>query len=162
MVAACLFAQTKPKDVAGWDKVRWGTTISAVRSGYGVAAQPERKDGWLLLQLPPVKLVGIPMGVQVGAPESSGKIGYVRLWLYFGVPGSASEAGPQDFDAVRKALTQQYGNPDHESSTRGENFRLLKQVRWNFPSTSITLSSEESSSIPGIGDIFIEYAPSGG
>lgn len=160
-VAVCLFAQTKPKDVGGWDKVRWDATISSVRSSYGVAAQPENKDGWSLLQLPPVRLGGVRMSVQVGAPEGGGKIAYVRLWSYFGLPDSAPGASVEDFDRLRSALTKEYGDPANEEAHHEENFRLVKTANWKFPSTLIQLKLEQSSSLPTLGSVYLDYTPAG-
>lgn len=157
--AVCLLAQTRPKDVDGWDKIRWGQSIAAVRADYGVAKQPENKDGWSLLQLAPVKLGGVTMGVQVGAPQNSNKVAYVRLWSYFGLPDSTPGASAEDFDRLRSALLKQYGNPSNEEAHHEENFRLIKTTTWKFPSTTIQLKLEQSSSLPTLGDIELDYSP---
>lgn len=161
-LAIALYGQPKPKeakpqDIAGWDKIQWGTTIAEVRSAYGIDAQPESKGNWTLLQLKPVKIGAVEMGVQVGAKQDSGKIASVTLWSFFGLPNSAPLAGPQDFDTLRTALVQRYGDPASEESTRGENFRLRKAVRWAFPSTSILLTLEQSASLPNLGNIYLQY-----
>lgn len=149
--------QPKPKDVDGWDKVKWGMTVAEVRSAYGIDAQPESKDRWTLLQLNPVKISGVEMAVQVGARQGGGKVSFVRLSSYFGLPSSPPRAGAQDFDTLRTALIQKYGDPASEETTRGENFRLLKTVLWTFPSTSVQMKLEQSSSLPNLGNIFLEY-----
>jgi hypothetical protein len=163
-LAACtalvivLYGQSKPKDVGGWDKIQWGMTIAEVRTAYGVAAQAESKDGWALLQLNPFKMGGVEMDVQVGARQGAGKVTFVRLSSYFGLPNSPPRASAEDFDTLRTMLVQKYGDPASEESTRGENFRLIKNVVWTFPSTSIRLRLEASSSLPNLGNIFLEYA----
>lgn len=156
--AVSLCGQPKPKDVDGWDKIKWGMTIAQARSAYGIEAQPESKDNWTLLDLKPVKAAGVEMGVQVGARQGSQKISLVRQWSFFGLPSSPPLAGPQDFDTLKTMLTRQYGAPASEDVKRGENFRLLKTVVWTFPSTSIVLSLEQSASLPNLGSIFVEYA----
>jgi hypothetical protein len=162
VLAVALYGQaapkdSKPKDIDGWDKIKWGMTIAEARSAYGIDAQPETKDNWTLLLLNPVKVAGVEMGVQVGARQGAGKISLVRLWSFFGLPSSAPVAGPQDFDTLRTMLVQKYGHPASEEATRGENFRLLKTVLWKFPSTSILLTLEQSSSLPNLGNIYLEY-----
>jgi hypothetical protein len=147
----------QPKDVDGWDKIHWGMTIANARAAFKSDAQPETKDDWTLLQLPASHIGDIRMGVQVAARRGSDKIASVRLWSFFGVPEAAPTAGPGDFDALRSALIKQYGPPAAEETRHGENFRLLKSVRWTFPSTTIALSTEQSSSIPDIGNIYLEY-----
>jgi hypothetical protein len=152
-----LSAQSVPRDLTGWDKIHWGMTIAEVRSAYGSNAQPESQDDWTLLQLPPIKMRGVEMGVQVGARQATGKISSVRLWSYFGLATSAPGASAQDFDTLRGLLIENYGQPAGEQTDRGENFRLIKTVRWTFPSTSVLLTLEASSSLPNLGKIFLEY-----
>jgi len=165
-LAFALGAQPKPtNDVDGWDKIKWGTTIAEARSAYGVTSEPESKDNWILLKLNPVKIADIEMGVEVGAPAgektpAAGKINSVKLWSFFGIPSSAPKAGPQDFDTLKAALIREYGQPANEETKRGENFRLIRTVLWNFPSTSILLTLEQSSSLPTLGNIYLDYSES--
>jgi hypothetical protein len=156
-LAVALSGQTRPEDVDGWDKIKWGMTIAQARSAYAIETQPENKDDWTLLDLKPVKVGGVEMGVQAGARQRSQKIALVRMWSFFGLPSSAPSAGPQDFETLKTILIQKYGAPANEEVKRGENFRLLKTVLWTFPSTSILLTLEQSSSLPNLGNIFVEY-----
>ena len=158
-LAVTLCAQ--PKDVDGWDKIKWGMTIAEVRAAYATDAKPESKDDWTLLQLNPVKMGTVEMTVEVGARQSAGKITSVRLWSYFGIPSAAPTAGPQDFDTLKAFLTEKYGRPANEESRHGENFRLIKTVLWTFPSTSILLTLEQSSSLPNLGNIDLAYTATG-
>jgi hypothetical protein len=155
-MAVAVYAQ-KPHDVQGWDKVKWGMTVDQVRAAYGADAQPQLQDEWALLQLPPVMIAGVEMGVQVGARQASGKVSSVRLWSYFGSPNSKPMASARDFDALRTFLVQKYGTPANEDATRGENGRYVKTVAWKFPSTAIVLTLEQSASLPNLGKIFLEY-----
>jgi len=156
-LALVLYGQPKPKDVDGWDKIKWGMTIADARSAYGIEAQPESRDNWTLLQLHPIKMGSVEVGVQLGARTVNGKISSIRLWSFFGVPNSAPYAGPQDFDTLRTFLIQKYGHPTNEEVTRGDNNHLVKTVRWNFPSTSIVMTLEQSAILPNVGTIYIEY-----
>ena len=159
-LAIVLYGQATPKDVDGWDKVEWGMTIAQARAAYAIAADPESQNNWMLLELNPVKLAGVQMGVQLGARQGeAGKISLVRLWSFFGLPTSPPLAGAQDFDTLKSTLIEKYGHPATEDVQRGENFRLLKTVHWTFPSTSILLSLEQSSSLPNIGNIYLDYSP---
>ena len=160
-IAATVSGQSKPRDLSGWDKITWGMTMAQVRSVYGINSEPENKDEWTLLQLPPAKVAGVEMGVQVGARQSAGKISTVRLWSYFGLPSSPPSAGPRDFDSLRTMLIQKYGAPANEETKRGENTHLIKNVLWKFPSTSILLSLEQSASLPNLGTIYLEYTATG-
>jgi hypothetical protein len=156
-LAVVLYGQPKPKDVDGWDKIKWGMTIADARSAYGIDTQPESKDNWTLLQLNPVKMGNVELGVQVGARTDNGKITSIRLWSFFGTPNSAPNASPQDFDTLRTFLIQKHGQPANEEVTRGDNNHLVKTVRWNFPSTSIVMTLEQSAILPNVGTIYIEY-----
>jgi hypothetical protein len=152
-----LCGQTKPKDVDGWDKIKWGMTITEARTAYDAVAEPRRNDAWTLLELKPTKMGDVEMGVQVGARQGTERISEVTLWSYFGLPSSASLAGPRDFDTLRMMLIQKYGQPASEEEKRGENSHLIKTVLWTFPSTSILLKLEQSASLPNLGTIYLDY-----
>lgn len=161
-LAVVLFGQSRPKDVDGWDKIQWGMTMAEARSAYDVDAKPATKDEWTLLELKPVHLSGVQMGVQVGAREGAGKISLVRLWSFFGLPSSPPLARPQDFDTLKATLIQKYGQPAKEEMKRGgENTHLFKTALWTFPSTSILLSLEQSTALPNLGTIYLEYTATG-
>ena len=159
IAAVALCAYSQPQDVSGWDKIAWGMTIAQVRAAYRVDALPETKDGWTLVQLNAVKMGGVQLGVQVGARAGSERIRSIRLWSYFGLPNSAAGAGAQDFDTLRAILIEKYGQPANEETRHGENFRIIKTVAWTFPSTSIVLTLEASTSIPNLGNIDLVYTP---
>jgi hypothetical protein len=157
-LAVVLYGQAKPKDIDGWDKIKWGMTLADARSVYGVDSKPESSDSWTLLNLNPVKVGDIEMGVQAGARHGGEKIVLVRLSSFFGLPSSAPLAGPQDFDTLETTLIQKYGHPANEEETRGENSHLIKTVLWTFPSTSILLTLEQSASLPNLGNIYLDYS----
>ena len=150
-----------PKDVNGWDKIRWGMTIAEARAAYDIHTETENKDNWTLLYLTPAKIGGVEMGVQVGARAGGDKIAMVRLWSFFGLPSSTPLSGPRDFDTLKSTLTQQYGHPAGEETKRGENNHIIKTVLWTFPSTSILLSLEQSALLPNVGTIYLDYTAAG-
>jgi hypothetical protein len=155
--AIALYGQSQPKDVAGWDKIKWGMMIAEARAAYSVDTQPEKKDDWTVLRLNPTKMAGVEMGVQVSARTVTEKITAITLWSYFGLVNSASSAGPQDFDTLKTLLSQEYGPPAEEKTERGLNFRSIKTVLWKFPSTSVQMTMEQSASLPHLGNLIIEY-----
>ena len=157
-LAVALYGEPKPKDVDGWDKIKWGMTMAKARSAYDIQTQPESNDDWTLLILKPVKMGDIEMGAEAGARRGSQNITWVRLWSFFGLATSAPSAGSRDFDTLRTTLIEKYGQPANEETTRGENFRLIRTVQWRFPSTSILLSLEQSSSLPNLGNIYLDYS----
>ena len=158
-LAVTLYGQ--PKDVSGWDKIRWGMTIAEARAAYDIHTETENKDSWTLLYLNPVKMGGVEMGVQIGADAGDksdrDKITTVRLWSFFGLPSSAPLSGSRDFDTLKTTLIQNYGHPADEQMKRGENNRIIKTVLWTFPSTSILLSLEQSALLPNVGTIYLDY-----
>lgn len=156
-LALALYGQARPQDIDGWDEVKWGMTVDQVRAAYDADAQPQTQDEWTLLQLQPVTIAGVEMGVQVGARQASGKVSSVRLWSYFGIPNSNPKASGRDFDTLRTFLIGKYGAPVNEDTTRGENGRLVKTVTWKFPSTAVVLTLEQSAPLPNLGKIFLEY-----
>jgi hypothetical protein len=155
--AIALHGQPAPKDITGWDKIKWGMTIAEARAVYNVDAQPEKNDDWTLLKLDPVKMGAVEMGVQVGARHGTENITLVTLWSYFGLVSSAPSAGPQDFDTLKTLLIREYGQPAEEKTERGLNFRSIKTVLWKFPSTSVLMTMEQSASLPHLGNLIIEY-----
>jgi hypothetical protein len=157
-LAVALAGQSKPKDVTGWDNIKWGMTIAEARSAYRVDTQPETKGDWTLLTLKPVKIGSVEMGVQVGARRGSDKITSVTLWSHFGLPSSSPSSGPHDFETLKASLIQQYGLPAKEEAKRGLNFRSIKTLVWTFPSTSIQMTMEQSASLPGLGNIDLDYS----
>jgi hypothetical protein len=156
-VGFALYAQTPPADVDGWDKIKWGMAIAEARSVYKIEAKPQTSDGWTLLTLPPVTFAGVKMDAQAAGRQGTEKITSVRLWSYFGLANSTPGSGAQDFDTLKAALLARYGSAASEETAHGENFRLLKSVRWTFPSTSILLTLEQSSSLPNLGNITLEF-----
>lgn len=160
-LGSALHAQTKPNDkgpdVDGWDKIKWGMTMAEARAAYHAAAEPKKDDTWTLLALNPIKIGDVELGVQVGARHGTEKISEVTLWSVFGLPSAAPSAGPRDFDTLRTALIQKYGQPASEEEKRGENSHLIKTVLWAFPSTSIFLKLEQSASLPNIGNLYLDY-----
>ncbi len=70
-LSIALWGQAKPKDVAGWDRITWSMTIADARAAYAITAQAETRDDWTLLDLNPVKVARVEMGVQVGAKLGS-------------------------------------------------------------------------------------------
>ncbi len=160
-LAVALYGQTKPNDVSGWDKIRWGMTIADARAAYDIHTETENKDNWALLYLNPAKIGSVEMGVQVGARAGTDQIAMVRLWSFFGLPSSAPLSGPRDFDTLKTTVTQQYGHPSGEETKRGENNHIIKTVLWTFPSTSILLSLEQSALLPNVGTIYLDYTAAG-
>jgi len=133
-LAVVLYGQPKPKDVDGWDKIKWGMTIADARSTYRIDTQPESRDNWMLLQLHPVKMGNVEVGVQVGARTDTAKITSIRLWSFFGAPNSAPNASPQDFDMTPEEFAAAT-TPDPGTDDVGSSFRFV-QVSGAIPEPS--------------------------
>jgi hypothetical protein len=137
--AIALLGQSPPKDVYGWDKIKWGMTISEARAIYAVSTPTETSGYWTLLNIPDVKIGDISLKASVGAKHGSDQITLAALWMSFGLTKDAPRAGPEDFDTLKTLLTQKYGTPVSDETTRNVNTRD-RTVSWTFPSTSIVLA----------------------
>ena len=128
---------TKPNDVDGWGKIKWGMTIAEARAAYNVESPLEATEYWNFLRLQSIKIDDIPMDVDAMAARGSDQITRVQLtWIFYGHPGGPS--GSQGFDKLKTLLIQKYGAPASDETKR-EFGDLTKEVLWVFPSTSVLL-----------------------
>lgn len=149
--AVALPGQAPPKDVDGWGKIKWGATIAEARAAYNIVTPTEKTDTSLEMQ---VDVGTISMSAALGDRHGSGRITQVVLFMSFGLPKDVPRAGPEDFDTLKSLLTQKYGVPVGDETTRNVNTRD-RTVLWTFPSTSIvlTLSQYETR----LGSITLRY-----
>lgn len=137
MLASPCLGQTKPKDIDGWGKIKWGMTIADARVAYDVVAEPETNEYWTFLKLVSVKISDINMDVNAVAKHGSDRIVSVKLtWVFYGHPEGPS--GPRSFDTLKTLLIQKYGLPVSDEPKR-ESGDSVRKVLWTFPSTSILL-----------------------
>lgn len=135
--AGSAMSQTKPKDVDGWGKVKWGMTIRQAKAALGSQAREsdDKPD-------PSAQYVGrlIVDGLKIGTTEMTASV-FTPLGSEaikaVSLEGTA-EFLSISFKEVRTLLTQKYGKPTHEES---ENDGITEDltVVWAFPSTVIRL-----------------------
>jgi len=136
-----LNAATKPKDVYGWDNVKWGMTGEEVRAVLGKEvkerdAKHDKKD----LMYTALELKGIKMGkgrfrASFWMDENSKKLKRI-VFVPEGQPVQYELA--ETFVDLENYLVEKYGDPDLEE-TSNDPGTSAERV-WNFPSTEIELS----------------------
>jgi hypothetical protein len=141
LCAITLLGQTPPRDVDGWDKIRWGMTIADASQAY-VIDRHEDNDRWSQIIAQPVVVGDITMRVSIAAKHGSARVSRVRL---------STNSGTEDFDTLKTQLIQKYG-PPIDGETRTEGTDTIRTFLWTFPSTSIRLTLRQ-----GQGRIEVEY-----
>jgi hypothetical protein len=137
VLGIALLGQTPPKDVEGWDKIKWGMTLKEARSAYKSEAPPSGNEYWTLQWLTTIKVGDISMDANAMAKPESDHVVRVRLELiYYLHPEGPS--GPVAFDTLRTLLMQKYGTPSSDE-TKTKFGDPVHDVLWTFPSTSILL-----------------------
>jgi hypothetical protein len=135
--AGIAIGQEKPKDVEGWDKIKWGMTPQEARSAYKSAEGPESNEYWTFQKLTTVKVGDIDMSAVASAKHGSDRVTRVQLlWVYYG--HSEAGSGRAGFDTIRTLLIQKYGAPANDE-TKTKFGDPVREVLWTFPSTSIVL-----------------------
>jgi hypothetical protein len=137
LAGVALLGQTKPKDVDGWDKIKWGMTIEEVRAIYNAKEQPEVNEYWTLQKLGSVKISDIDMNVYAMAKHGSEHI--VRVKLERDLHGQQGPSATYNFDTLKTLLIQKYGLFVSDE-TKKEFGGSAREVRWMFPSASILLT----------------------
>jgi hypothetical protein len=136
-----LNATTKPKDVYGWDNVKWGMTGEEVRAVLGKEvkerdAKHDKKD----IMYTALELKGIKMGkgsfrASFWMDEDSKRLNRI-VFVPEGQPAQYEWA--DTFIELENYLVEKYGDPDLEE-TSNDPGTSAERV-WNFPSTEIEMS----------------------
>jgi hypothetical protein len=165
--AVALSGQTPPKDVTGWDKIKWGITLTDVRTAYNLPATAKEWPGAAAhcgdypiayclpdrgpyIGIDPIEIGTIKMtDITVQAGYGSTKVVSVQLADFAGATGRGN--GISDFDTLKTLLIQKYGSPANQETKRDDIGASVTTVLWTFPSTSILLSLRERSVI------YLEY-----
>lgn len=165
-LAASASGQTKPKDVDGWGKIKWGMTLAEVRSLYSVPVStkewPETAARCLDSPIPSclpdrgpyifldsVEVGDIKMKVTVQAGYKSTKVVSVQLADLNGASGTGN--GVRNFDTLKTLLIQKYGTPVNQETKIDDIGAHITTVLWTFTSTSILLTLREQKVI------YLEY-----
>lgn len=136
-----LNAATKPKDVYGWDNVKWGMTGEEVQAVLGKevkkrVAKHDKKDGMYA----DLELKGIKMGkgsfrASFWMDENTKKLKRI-VFVPEGQPAQYEWA--ETFIGLENYLVERYGDPDLEETSNDPGTSADRE--WNFPSTEIEMS----------------------
>ena len=134
-------AYTKPKDVYGWENLKWGMPASEVESvlGKGVKKRKARTD----------EEYGIYTDLELRDISIGGKKFRASLWMdqdtkglskIVFVPQSEAEGynWAETFITVEESLAVKYGGPDVEETSNDPG--TSAERIWSFPSTEIEMS----------------------
>jgi len=156
LIAAQLNAQ--PKDVDGWQNIKWGMSVAEARAALGSqASEPTEESGPNVVLIKRLLIENITIGdflckAALQTKRGSDAISAVTISL-------PSMRDPPDhrghvFDSLKRSLIEKYGQPKSEDR-RAEGGDVESIILWTFPSTSITLRRVEGSR--GFGYVNIEY-----
>jgi hypothetical protein len=161
-IAAQLAAQSAarpPRDIDGWDQVKWGMTLDQVRQLYPTA-KASANTYWSHLTLPAIQAGEIPLQVAASARRPTTQVTLIALWCYFGLPAGTPGAAPQltarDFDSLKTAMIRKYGSPRDESRST-EYDDVVHTYLWVFPSGSIDLKLKVNRKVPTLGSFHVAY-----
>jgi len=136
-----LNAATNPKDVYGWDNVKWGMTGNEVQAVLGKEAKKrearhDKKDNMYAdLELKGIKMGSGSFRASFWMDEDSKKLKRI-VFVPEGQPAQFEWA--ETFITLENYLVEKYGDPDIEE-TSNDPGTSAERV-WNFPSTEIEMS----------------------
>lgn len=185
LAASTIFCQ--PKDVQGWDKVKWGMSVAEVRTTYGSrVSEPIGEKQRLLASLRARGFAEDSEAIQrtQQMPESAPGSKLVIKDIHVGdiITASANVYTAKNSDSVAQVsisvgddstmtyreyafktlkplLIQKYGTPKNEERRPNVTGSFMNTVLlWVFPSTSVKLVwSEDTNPRHNIGSVQIEY-----
>ena len=153
-----------PKDVDGWNKIKWGMTVKQAKSALGDQAiedapLPNSPDTLFVDRL-------IVKGLQIGniaAPATvmskrgSDLVSHLNITCDVSMEGGLEAIRADTFSHLKALLIEKYGKPKNEDRKPGIlASEIDTTVLWIFPATSITLLWSES---PTLGFVTIRYKP---
>lgn len=125
LLAPMIIGQTRPIDVDGWEKIKWGMSTKEVRAVYNVQ-QTILTAQWDHLILEPINIADLAFQSTVSSSHTSDQIVSLEMFRNYGVATDPSK----DFQTLAAILLNKYGPPNSQNR---------KQKVWTFPSTSIVL-----------------------
>lgn len=133
-----------PKDLTGWEKVRWGMTTEEIISLYGdkIKKLPRRDiffGCYVDYILPKYEILGTNFKVYFQMDKRENKLKAVLIRL---IEKNAKEPRTKLYEAIESLLASQYGTPQ-ELKKRD----TYSQKVWSFPTTSINLQYSYEPSI---------------
>lgn len=134
-------AYTKPKDVYGWDNLKWGMSASEVESvlGKGIKKHEPKHDTqdsvYTDLEMRDINIGGSEFRASFWMDADTKELSRIVF-----VPQSKAEGYnmAETFIKLEESLVDKYGEPDVEK-TSNDPGTSAERV-WNFPSTEIEMS----------------------
>ncbi len=136
-----LNAAAKPKDVYGWDNVKWGMTGNEVQAALGKEAKKrearhDKKEGMYAdLELKGIKMGNGSFRASFWMDEDSKKLKRI-VFVPEGQPAQYEWA--ETFVDLENYLVEKYGDPDIEKTSNDPGTSADRI--WDFPSTEIEMS----------------------
>ena len=140
------WGQTKPNDVDGWGKIKWGITVAEAKAALGEQASgptevPGRND--ILIERIVIRdflIEDLHCKVSIQSKRNSEVISAVDILV--GDMRDPPFSRESAFDSLKKLLIEKYGSPKNEDrKVEGRDVKSL--VFWTFPSTAISLRRSE-------------------
>jgi len=132
-------SQSKPKDVLGWEGIRWGMTAEDIPTLFGSRAKRvpsvELYGDWYYLYTVPVNLKGQTYTAILLMDHLTAKVARVDIRLdQYESPVPRGDV----FNSLEAMLTQQYGQPDSKKDERQTDQRRIGRT-WKFQTSTVEL-----------------------
>ena len=132
-------SQTKPKDVDGWGKVKWGMTVAQAKAAAPEARASDGKSEKSTryterLVIDRLRIGDMEMTASIYTLRESERVKEVGLTLPDGINTTNGS-----FEQLRNLLTQKYGKPTREEPNERSEVTIVNSATWVFPSTVISL-----------------------
>ncbi len=136
-----IYADTKPKDVYGWDNLRWGMTGQEVQNILGKEVKErkirhdEKDKMYSGLELRGIKMGETTLRASIWMAADTDKLTRI-VFIPQGQPDQYEWA--ETFISLEHYLVEKYGYPDIEETSNDPGTSADR--KWIFPSTEIELS----------------------
>lgn len=136
-----IYAGTKPKDVYGWDNVRWGMTGEEVQTILGKKLKKrkvrhdEKDQMYSGLELKGIEMGNTRLRASLWMSDNTEKLTRI-VFIPEGQPSQYEWA--ETFINLENYLVSKYGDPDIEKTSNDPGTSADR--KWKFPSTEIELS----------------------
>ncbi|MDB5367503.1 MAG: hypothetical protein JWM77_3430 [Rhodospirillales bacterium] len=158
LFAACLFLFPVAAAQAGWQETSWGMSAAEVRAKYPDAVantDRDNTDGELIstVTIPQYDVAGCAYRVNFWFQRGGG---LAKVALY--TPEGDRKAAKACYKSVRDLLTQKYGQPTGEKTSRPTRYTQQLDIAWKADDTAIGLHVAD---VPRAKKAFvsISYAP---
>lgn len=160
MIVGTAFGQTKPKDVDGWNNIKWGTSVADAKVALGdQASEPATEPNPRATLTEKLVIKSLLVGdsqFRGSIFSKKGSDAVASVTIYAKEIRGPSLSRDLIFDSLKTLLIQKYGQPNSEDrrTTRRD---VDSIVVWVFPSTTISLRRSESLE-GGLGSVLVNYS----